>query len=404
MINIFYNRGGKIDFYTFAETAKKSKASKRPVIYQRVRSRPFFRNAIPDEVLLKTPHTLFLTFSISGIAFTGECLDLFDIDFSQLVQFINRKFRTYKAIKIIPIDVVAFDEVVDNDKLIDRIPEFVLRNVLAENTRRPVQLCHYHLLQPKYKTQYVDLYAWQFINHMQDINEGPEPNYIHFSYEAVDKKLNCLNNAARPHRSLITVLVKDFDISLTHRAPLPDLKSRLRPNNKHSILSVLFKDDNITKKFNDNYASAREQFSADDFWEWDQIRHDRLVDSFELIQKSFCHIVTEDPYFDVQPRISDKILKPLYLCRPFLLLGSCYTLSWMRQQGFRTFDKWWDESYDSCEDHQERFEAVYRIAEYINSLSLSDCKQILHEMKPVLEHNADHLNTFKKTTYSNLLL
>ena len=45
---------------------------------------------------------------------------------------------------------------------------------------------------------------------------------------------------------------------------------------------------------------------------------------------------------------------------------------------------------------------VYLQAEKIQSLTLSDCKQLLIDMQSVLDYNYRHLSVFKQKTFENI--
>jgi hypothetical protein len=62
------------------------------------------------------------------------------------------------------------------------------------------------------------------------------------------------------------------------------------------------------------------------------------------INTSFLHIVNET-VVDKQ-HLTEKIFKPIVLKQPFVLMGGQGTLQYLRDYGFKTFKKWFDEDYD----------------------------------------------------------
>jgi len=103
--------------------------------------------------------------------------------------------------------------------------------------------------------------------------------------------------------------------------------------------------------------------------------------------ESFLHVVTETCFWDKKQHLTEKIFKPIVLKQPFVLLGCANNLSYLKEYGFKTFDRWWDESYDSCEDPIERINLVCNIIEQICKLSNDELKNLLLEMQEVLEYN-----------------
>lgn len=120
----------------------------------------------------------------------------------------------------------------------------------------------------------------------------------------------------------------------------------------------------------------------------DQIHnHSFSVDPVTESMESFVHVVTETCFWEQKKHLTEKIFKPIVLKQPFILLGCVNNLSYLKEYGFKTFDRWWDESYDSCQDPIERINQVVKIIEKLCQLSNSDLTNLLHEMEEVLEHN-----------------
>ena len=85
--------------------------------------------------------------------------------------------------------------------------------------------------------------------------------------------------------------------------------------------------------------------------------------------------------------LSEKIFKPIYTFQPFVVLGNMHTLKVLRDMGFKTFDKWWDESYDEIPNQHRRLEAIVKLVEKINEWDYKKLLTTKKEMLEVLEHN-----------------
>jgi hypothetical protein len=72
---------------------------------------------------------------------------------------------------------------------------------------------------------------------------------------------------------------------------------------------------------------------------------------------------------------------------PFVIAGSPHCLKYLKELGFKTFDRWWDESYDQEEDHEKRILKILEVVDYIDSLSIESLKLMHNEMLEVLNHN-----------------
>ena len=103
--------------------------------------------------------------------------------------------------------------------------------------------------------------------------------------------------------------------------------------------------------------------------------------------ESFLYVVTETCYWERKCHLTEKIFKPIVSRMPFVLVGPAHNLAYLRSYGFKTFDRWIDESYDSIKDPIERMHAIGRVLLDISNRSLDDLQVMLKEMTPVLEHN-----------------
>jgi hypothetical protein len=104
-------------------------------------------------------------------------------------------------------------------------------------------------------------------------------------------------------------------------------------------------------------------------------------------KQSFCAVVNETRYAQPFVNYSEKILKPMSNMIPFVLVAPPYTLELIKSHGYKTFDNWWDESYDLEEDHTKRLLKIFNVIEFIGNLSQSEIIDMYDEMQDVLLHN-----------------
>ena len=110
------------------------------------------------------------------------------------------------------------------------------------------------------------------------------------------------------------------------------------------------------------------------------------VDDLTPWNTSFLHIVNETIWQD-KIHFTEKIFKPIVMHQPFVVLQAPGSLSYLRSYGFKTFGDWWDESYDTIEDPQQRMKAIANI---VNTIGHQNLYQLRDEMAGVLEHNFRH--------------
>ena len=70
---------------------------------------------------------------------------------------------------------------------------------------------------------------------------------------------------------------------------------------------------------------------------------------------------------------------------PIIVVAPPYTLEYLKTFGIKTFDKWWDESYDREENHYQRIKKIFNLIDYINSKSIEELKIMYNEMKEIIE-------------------
>lgn len=89
----------------------------------------------------------------------------------------------------------------------------------------------------------------------------------------------------------------------------------------------------------------------------------------------------------------------MFYKKPFIMVGPPHTLKYMKEHGFKTFDEFWDESYDTCIDHEKRIFSIFALIEKLNAMSFEELAVMYTNMERVLEHNRTLL--LKKLVYSH---
>jgi len=125
---------------------------------------------------------------------------------------------------------------------------------------------------------------------------------------------------------------------------------------------------------------------------------------FNQLTSAFWHVVTETVYFLPKLHLTEKVFKPIIAQRPFILVAAPGNLAYLRSYGFKTFDRWIDESYDLEQDHYVRIEKITAEIEKLCALSKSELNAMYAEMKEVLEYNYHHFyGDFKRIIVEELV-
>jgi hypothetical protein len=107
----------------------------------------------------------------------------------------------------------------------------------------------------------------------------------------------------------------------------------------------------------------------------------------ELFLDSCINIVTETSFIDNELFISEKILKPILMYQPFIVLGPYKILSHLKSYGFKTFSDFWNENYDTIENHEERLKTVIELINELNSKSIEDLNELYQKTKDICIYN-----------------
>lgn len=134
--------------------------------------------------------------------------------------------------------------------------------------------------------------------------------------------------------------------------------------------------------------------------EVNSIKYDGLANTIDIhhqfldIQKSFLYVCTETVFNYPHSYLSEKSYKGITTKRPFVIVGAPNSLALLQSYGFKTFNDWWDESYDSEQNHSLRILSIYNIIKDMCEKSLDDLQIMCDGMSSVLEYNFNHYQTF----------
>ena len=109
-------------------------------------------------------------------------------------------------------------------------------------------------------------------------------------------------------------------------------------------------------------------------------------------EKTFLSIVTETLIDKDTLFISEKTWKPIIMGHPFIIYGNQNTLKYLKGLGYKTFDRWIDESYDLEEDTIARCKLIVKEIEKISKYSIDKLKDIREDMYEICEFNRKYFN------------
>ena len=207
----------------------------------------------------------------------------------------------------------------------------------------------------------------EFYKH-NDLLDQLNPNRIN------PRVFDILLGWAKPHRQKIYDYV--LENNLTHRVVLTYLQDRNLSLQKQLADSWIWPNIDIPKN---SCLNTITQIN----YQNQQIALSQII-PLDIYNYSTYSIVAETNYDNHYSFYTEKIVKPILARRLFIVFGGQYYLRNLRQMGFQTFDGIVDETYDTVENCDERFQLAL---EQMHKLIDQPQDLILEKIRPIVEHN-----------------
>jgi hypothetical protein len=214
------------------------------------------------------------------------------------------------------------------------------------------------------------------------------------------KFLSYNRNSNRLHRPYVVSklynddILKDSLVSLYESRALSEYDTVLKTINHLEFETLIFsnEDRQILKKFVDEVYPLKLDHDDADVC----ARGDNQVSTKDHFLNSYINIVCETSCHSEYTFITEKTLRPIINLQPFIIFGNPYTLLELKNLGFKTFDKWIDESYDNESNTNKRFELAYSEVKRLSEMDIDEIHELYYEMFDVLEHNFNRLVSIYK--------
>jgi hypothetical protein len=215
---------------------------------------------------------------------------------------------------------------------------------------------------------------------------GAEPDY---DTETIPPKLFLMwNRRLRDHRIELAVnlerhnLVDRSLISFSNEHQDFPGRSAIAQFNYDRLLHIF----NIDREYTDRFI-ARLPLILDGEENVMQMCQDYGNVTRSYYQQSLVSIVTETNFYEREVSLTEKSFKPAKEKHPFITAGAKGVLKGMHRLGFRTFNEFWDESYDDIVDDGERMNKIMEIIGQIGTWTPDQILDFRRRVKPILEHN-----------------
>lgn len=193
--------------------------------------------------------------------------------------------------------------------------------------------------------------------------------------------LCCLNRRYTDYRYLACAVLANYQqVSVTQHYSLNQIENCAIDCNRLDPALQLENGLSILQ-------SAGKQQNHHHMVEVDYTSPNAVQQLIKVTQNSYCSLVTESKFHSNMPNFSEKTLRAIVSGRPFLLLAPAGTLQLLRDLGFQTFSKYWNETYDHVTDSTERFQQVM-----LTIMGILETKDLsLEPMMHILEHNQQQI-------------
>jgi hypothetical protein len=125
-------------------------------------------------------------------------------------------------------------------------------------------------------------------------------------------------------------------------------------------------------------------------------------DFFTRLYKDFFIEIVCESYFTGKTFFpTEKIWRPMILKTPFMLQGPVNFLRNLKKLGFKTFSKFWDESYDE-DGGVLALETIKRNVDRLSLLATKDLNDLYADMENILEHNYQLLMTLTSNDFQKI--
>lgn len=229
--------------------------------------------------------------------------------------------------------------------------------------------------------------------------------------ETIEYNFWCGNLRYMTYRHLVSAYLTNYNskISFGHRGSLTQLKSLLwfdLDKWKQSHSADYEKIANGVKSLNQHPRYIDKIFTeipnitgtVIDYINYPEYEQDPHIPIYythalpELYDKTFCAVVNESIFAQPVSTVSEKPLNAIQNYKPFVFVGPPNSLKILKQMGFKTFEDFWDESYDQETNHEKRLIKILKLLDTIGNMSINQCRKMYEEMLPILEHNYNNIN------------
>lgn len=236
----------------------------------------------------------------------------------------------------------------------------------------------------------------------------PDPLSTELDKELIQSPFSCLFGTKRTHRVVLLSQLQAQGIlqqglcawGSPNVKPLPTESTVSLPCHEPTTYCLEFLTSIPFVRVNEHWPQKESLMTAvqkyghlyDVFYQHPLVKGLPNTNKFDqpVLKNALLNVVVETVYQYPYPYITEKTFRPILHKRPFVLIGAPNSLKFLKSIGFKTFENYWDESYDSMQDPNDRMSAVVDIIIKITQSTVAQHQQLCHNMNEILNFNFEH--------------
>jgi len=240
---------------------------------------------------------------------------------------------------------------------------------------------------PDADVQYYTIYP---IRIADSVGKVTYPKYINEDKKTKNKlrtkKLICLNNHDKGHRTEIVELLEDYEeqVYYSYRAKGKTLPKEFVPKytvgTQHNF--SVNQDSPPYRLVKNNYCWV----SCETFFNTDSVQNHHHYNN------------NSDLYVDAFGFLTEKTFKAFYFELPFIIVGLPNSYEVLKELGFETFPEFFDESFDTETDHRQRMKMIKNEIKKFLDTPLKEIDKLFWDknIQRKIKHNKDLILHYAK--------
>ena len=204
------------------------------------------------------------------------------------------------------------------------------------------------------------------------------------------KDFLCFNRRYRDHRIMFGLMLEKYNLLDKFYFSL----DKIRPESGKDFLNCVIEDKylEVDPRLGLNQEIVDSLYNklplVLDTTDFNGLNSTLVTDAISnLYNTSLVHIISETNFFTPVIHQTEKTIKPISNLQPFIMLGSPNSLKSIKDMGFKTFSKFWDESYDIEYDNNVRLLKITELCKTISEWSPQRKIDFTCEVKEIVDYN-----------------